>query len=47
MQIGTFMSLPLNPLIAAAVFGATIVTDGVYVFFTVAVTAQHRFRAEN
>ena len=24
MQIGTFMSLPLNPFIAAAVFGATI-----------------------
>jgi hypothetical protein len=47
MQIGTFMSLPLNPFIAAAVFGATIVTDAVYVFFTAAVTARHRFRAAN
>ena len=47
MQIGTLMSSPLNPLIAAAVFGATIVTDAVYVFFTAAVTARHRFRAAN
>jgi hypothetical protein len=47
MQIGTFISLPLNPFIAAAVFGATIVTDAVYVFFTAAVTARHRFRAAN
>jgi hypothetical protein len=39
--------LRLNPLIAAAVFGATIVTDAVYVFFTAAVTARHRFRAAN
>jgi uncharacterized membrane protein YhaH (DUF805 family) len=41
------MSLSLNPLIAAAVFGATIVTDAVYVFFTAAVTARHRIRAAN
>ena|SRR5580704_11415729 len=47
MQIGTLMNSPLNPLIAAAVFGATIVTDAVYVFFTAAVTARHRFRAAN
>jgi uncharacterized membrane protein YhaH (DUF805 family) len=47
MQIGTLMNLSLNPFIAAAVFGATIVTDAVYVFFTAAVTAQQRFRAAN
>jgi hypothetical protein len=47
MQIGTLMNLSLNPFIAAAVFGATIVTDAVYVFFTAAVTARHRFRAAN
>jgi uncharacterized membrane protein YhaH (DUF805 family) len=41
------MNLSLNPFIAAAVFGATIVTDAVYVFFTAAVTARHRFRAAN
>ncbi len=45
MQIGALMNLSLNPFIAAAVFGATIVTDAVYVFFTAAVTARHRFRA--
>ena len=47
MQIGDIANLSLNPLIAAAVFGATIVTDAVYVFFTAAVTARHRFRAAN
>ena len=47
MQIGTLLNLSLNPFIAAAVFGATIVTDAVYVFFTAAVTARHRFRAAN
>jgi hypothetical protein len=47
MQIGALMNLSLNPFIAAAVFGATIVTDAVYVFFTAAVTARHRFRAAN
>src|ERR1700744_297232 len=47
MQVGSLMSLSLNPFIAAAVFGATIITDAVYVFFTAAVTARHRFRAAN
>lgn len=37
----------LNPLIAAAVFAATIVTDAVYVFFTAAVASRHRVRAAN
>ena len=36
-----------NPLIALAVFGATIVTDAVFVMFTAAVAARHRFRAAN
>jgi uncharacterized membrane protein YhaH (DUF805 family) len=36
-----------NPLIAAAVFGATIVTDAVFVMFTAAVAARHRIRAAN
>jgi uncharacterized membrane protein YhaH (DUF805 family) len=47
MQIGDLANLSINPLIAAAVFGATIVTDAVYVFFTAAVTARHRIRAAN
>lgn len=47
MHMGAFIGLSLNPLIAAAVFGATIVTDAVYVFFTAAVAARHRFRAAN
>ncbi len=47
MHLATLTNLSLNPLIAAAVFGATIVTDAVYVFFTAAVTARHRFRAAN
>jgi hypothetical protein len=47
MQIGDIANLSLNPFIAAAVFGATIVTDAVYVFFTAAVTSRHRFRAAN
>ena len=41
----TFLHVTLNPLIAAAVFGATIVTDAVYVFFTSAVVARQRVRA--
>jgi uncharacterized membrane protein YhaH (DUF805 family) len=41
------MDLALNPLIAAAVFAATVVTDAVYVFFTAAVTSRQRFRAAN
>jgi uncharacterized membrane protein YhaH (DUF805 family) len=36
-----------NVLIALAVFGATIVTDAVFVMFTAAVAARHRFRAAN
>jgi uncharacterized membrane protein YhaH (DUF805 family) len=47
MHFGDIANLSLNPLIAAAVFGATIVTDAVYVFFTAAVTARHRIRAAN
>ena len=47
MHLPALMSLSLNPFIATAVFGATIVTDAVYVFFTAAVTARHRFRAAN
>jgi uncharacterized membrane protein YhaH (DUF805 family) len=47
MQIGDIANLSVNPFIAAAVFGATIVTDAVYVFFTAAVTSRHRFRAAN
>jgi hypothetical protein len=39
--------LTFNPLIALAVFGATIVTDAVFVMFTAAVAARHRFRAAN
>ena len=39
--------LTFNPLIAAAVFAATIVTDAVYVQFTAAVAARHRLRAAN
>jgi uncharacterized membrane protein YhaH (DUF805 family) len=37
----------LNPLIAVAVLGATIVTDAVYVQFTAAVATRHRLRAAN
>ncbi len=47
MHFDALTNLSLNPLIAAAVFGATIVTDAVYVFFTAAVTGRHRFRAAN
>src|ERR1700760_652680 len=47
MHIGALTDLSLNPLIAAAVFGATIVTDAVYVLFTAAVVARHRIRAAN
>src|ERR1700722_18228225 len=39
--------ITLNPLIALAVFGATIVTDAVFVMFTAAVASRHRFRAAN
>lgn len=48
MTLGNAIAqLSLNPLIAVAVFCATIVTDAVYVFFTAAVTARHRIRAAN
>jgi uncharacterized membrane protein YhaH (DUF805 family) len=48
MTIGTsIMNISLNPLIAAAVFAATIVTDAVFVFFTAAVASRHRLRAAN
>jgi len=40
-------SIVINPLIALAVFGATIVTDAVYVQFTAAVASRHRLRAAN
>jgi hypothetical protein len=42
-----FVTISLNPLIALAVFGATIVTDAVFVFFTDAVASRHRIRAAN
>jgi uncharacterized membrane protein YhaH (DUF805 family) len=46
MNIGNAIAnISLNPLIALAVFGATIVTDAVFVFFTAAVASRHRFRA--
>ena len=47
MHIDAITNLQLNPLIAVAVFAATVVTDAVYVFFTAAVAARHRFRAAN
>lgn len=48
MHIDTGMiNISLNPLVALAVFCATIVTDAVYVFFTAAVAARHRIRAAN
>ena len=43
----SFGYISFNPLIALAVFGATIVTDAVFVMFTAAVAARHRFRAAN
>src|SRR5271170_6756675 len=39
--------LSFNLLVALAVFGATIVTDAVFVMFTAAVASRHRFRAAN
>jgi hypothetical protein len=39
--------IAFNPLIALAVFGATIFTDAVFVMFTAAVASRHRFRAAN
>src|SRR5215469_15258138 len=39
--------LSFNLVVALAVFGATIVTDAVFVMFTAAVAARHRFRAAN
>jgi hypothetical protein len=42
-----FAHLNFNFLVALAVFGATIVTDAVFVMFTAAVASRHRFRAAN
>ncbi len=42
-----FAHIGFNLLIALAVFGATIVTDAVFVMFTAAVASRHRFRAAN
>jgi hypothetical protein len=42
-----FAHISFNLLIALAVFGATIVTDAVFVMFTAAVASRHRFRAAN
>jgi hypothetical protein len=39
--------ISLNVLVALAVFGATIVTDAVFVMFTAAVASRHRFWAAN
>ncbi|HZC57806.1 MAG TPA: hypothetical protein VE396_17440 [Xanthobacteraceae bacterium] len=39
--------ITFNALVALAVFGATIVTDAVFVMFTAAVASRHRFRAAN
>jgi uncharacterized membrane protein YfcA len=39
--------LTFNPLVALAVFAATIITDAVYVQFTAAVAGRHRLRAAN
>jgi hypothetical protein len=36
----TLMNVTLSPLVAIAVFAATVVTDAVYVFFTAAVTSR-------
>ena len=48
MNIGNAIAnISLSPLIALALFGATIVTDAVFVFFTAAVASRHCFRAEN
>jgi uncharacterized membrane protein YhaH (DUF805 family) len=43
----TIMNLALSPLVAMAVFAATVVTDAVYVLFTAAVASRQRFRAAN
>ena len=45
--VNAITNISINPLIAAAVFGATIVTDAVFVFFTAAVASRHRLRAAN
>src|SRR5262245_30162200 len=41
------INFAVNPWIAAAVFGATAITDAAYVFFNAAVVARHRIRAAN
>jgi hypothetical protein len=47
MHIEDIFTHPFSPLIAFAVFCATIITDAVYVFFTAAVASRHRLRAAN
>jgi uncharacterized membrane protein YhaH (DUF805 family) len=47
MNIHITNGVDFNPLIAFAVFGATIITDAVYVQFTAAVASRHRLRAAN
>ena len=41
------INLSVSPWVAAAVFGATAITDAAYVFFNAAVVARHRIRAAN
>jgi hypothetical protein len=43
----TLMNITLSPLVAMAVFAATVVTDAVYVLFTAAVASRQRLRAAN
>ena len=45
--VNAITNISINPLIATAVVGATIVTDAVFVFFTAAVASRHRLRAAN
>jgi hypothetical protein len=45
--VNAIADISINPLIAGAVFCATIVTDAVFVFFTAAVASRHRIRAAN
>ena len=41
------INLAVSPWVAAAVFGATAITDAAYVFFNAAVVARLRIRAAN
>jgi hypothetical protein len=47
MNIHVTNGVDFNPLVALAVFCATIITDAVYVQFTAAVASRHRLRAAN